>query len=303
VSDARLEFVACSKWYGQISALTDVSVSFGPGVTGLVGQNGAGKSTMMKLACGILRPNFGQVTLMGSSPTSAAARKFLGYASDADRYYERQTGAVFVAWMLRLSGFGRVDARRRAKQLLDELGLGEDMHRRIDTYSKGMRQRVKLAVALGHEPRVLLLDEPLTGLDPLARQDMTELIRRLGEQGVVVVVSSHVLHELQSVASQVVLIHQGRLLASGSVAEIREQMNDRPRRVRLSTDRPRVLASRLFDQDGITSVSIQGSAVEIAVAGGASVDPFLTQLGVDGLISELTALDDSLESVFGYLVK
>jgi len=303
MSEASLEFVAASKWYGQVSALTDVSVRFGPGVTGLVGQNGAGKSTMMKLASGILRPSFGQVLAMGSSPTRAATRRHLGYASDVDRYYERQTGATFVTWMLRVSGLTSAAARQRAVQLLEELGLGEKMHRRIDTYSKGMRQRVKLAVALGHEPRVLLLDEPLTGLDPIARQDMIELIRRLGEQGVAVVISSHVLHELQTVASRVVLIHQGRLLASGSIAEIRQQLNDRPRRVALATEQPRVLARRLFEQEGITSVAIKGARVEISTSGGALVDDFLTGLGAEGLVLELSALDDSLESVFGYLVK
>lgn len=303
MSDASLEFVAASKWYGQISALTDVSVRFGPGVTGLVGQNGAGKSTMMKLGCGILRPSHGQVMVMGANPTKASSRENLGYAADVDRYYERQPGVVFVAWMMRLSGFGRSDARVRARELLEELGLGDAMNRPINTYSKGMRQRVKLAVALGHRPRVLLLDEPLTGLDPIARQEMIELMRRLGSEGVAVIVSSHVLHELQAVADRVVLIHQGRLLAEGSVQEIRNQMNDRPRRMLVSTEQPREVASRLFSQEGIISVSLKRTGVEIETAGGAPVDRFLTELGADGLISELTAVDDSLESVFGYLVK
>lgn len=303
MSDASLEFVAASKWYGQISALTDVSVRFGPGVTGLVGQNGAGKSTMMKLGCGILRPSHGQVMVMGANPTKASSRENLGYAADVDRYYERQPGVVFVAWMMRLSGFGRSDARVRARELLEELGLGDAMNRPINTYSKGMRQRVKLAVALGHRPRVLLLDEPLTGLDPIARQEMIELMRRLGSEGVAVIVSSHVLHELQAVADRVVLIHQGRLLAEGSVQEIRNQMNDRPRRMLVSTEQPREVASRLFSQEGILSVSLKRTGVEIETAGGAPVDRFLTELGADGLISELTAVDDSLESVFGYLVK
>lgn len=303
MSDASLEFVAASKWYGQISALTDVSVRFGPGVTGLVGQNGAGKSTMMKLGCGILRPSHGQVMVMGANPTKASSRENLGYAADVDRYYERQPGVVFVAWMMRLSGFGRSDARVRARELLEELGLGDAMNRPINTYSKGMRQRVKLAVALGHRPRVLLLDEPLTGLDPIARQEMIELMRRLGSEGVAVIVSSHVLHELQAVADRVVLIHQGRLLAEGSVQEIRNQMNDRPRRMLVSTEQPREVASRLFSQEGILSVSLKRTGIEIETAGGAPVDRFLTELGADGLISELTAVDDSLESVFGYLVK
>lgn len=300
--EASLEFVATSKWYGQVSALTDVSVRFGPGVTGLVGQNGAGKSTMMKLAAGILRPSYGQVTIVGEPPWSPRARRNLGYASDIDRYYEQQSGYAFVSWMLRLSGFGRGAARRRAAELLEELGLTDAMHRKIAGYSKGMRQRVKLAVALGHSPRVLLMDEPLTGLDPIARQEVIALMRRLGDEGAAVVVSSHVLHELQTVADRVVLIHQGRMLASGAVAEIRDQIEDRPRRLFLAAASPRELAQRLFEQTDITDVSLTEGGVELSTQGGHSVYQFLTELGVAGLIDEVLPLDDSLESVFGYLV-
>lgn len=300
---ASLEFVATSKWYGQISALTDVSVRFTPGVTGLVGQNGAGKSTMMKLAVGLLRPSYGEVFINGQPPTVPKARARLGYCADVDRYYEYQTGHTFVDWMLRLSGMGGAAARQRATALLDELGLGEAMHRKIAGYSKGMRQRVKLAVALGHDPDILLMDEPLTGLDPVARQEMIELMRRLGESGTIVVVSSHVLHELESVAEQIVLVHQGSKLAEGTVAEIRDKINDRPRRVQLTTGRSRELAARLFSQPEITHVSITHGGVEIATEGGLGVDEFLTGLGAEGLVEEVIPLDDSLESVFGYLVK
>lgn len=302
-TNEALEFVATSKWYGQVSALTDVSVRFEPGVTGLVGQNGAGKSTMMKLASGLLRPSHGEVFLLGIPPTVPRARQNLGYCADIDKYYERQTGFTFVQWMLRLSGSGGSAARRRASELLDELGLGEAMHRKIAGYSKGMRQRVKLAVALGHAPRVLLMDEPLSGLDPVARQEMIALMRRLGDAGAIVVVSSHVLHELQSVADRIVLIHQGRMLAAGTVSEIRDQIDDRPRRVQLTSPDPRGLAGRLFGQDEITHVSITDSGVEIATDGGHGVDEFLTGLGAEGLIEQVVPLDDSLESVFGYLVK
>ena len=300
---ASLEFVLTSKWYGQVSALTDVSVKFTPGVTGLVGMNGAGKSTMMKLATGLLRPSFGEVFINGQSPTSPKARKRLGYCSDIDQYYEHQSGLDFVQWMLRLSGMKGRDARDRAASLLEELGLGEPMHRKIGGYSKGMRQRVKLAVALGDDPDVLLMDEPLTGLDPVARQEMSELMRRLGEGGAVVVVSSHVLHELQTVAQRIVLINQGRKLAEGTVADIRDKIDDRPRRVRLTTSQPRELAARLFEQPEIINVSITVGGVEIASEGGHGVDAFLTGLGAEGLVEEVIPLDDSLESVFGYLVK
>ena len=297
-----LEFVAASKWYGQVSALTDITVSFTPGVTGLVGQNGAGKSTMMKLAAGLLRPSYGEVFILGEPPTSPRARRHLGYCADIDRFHENQSGVGFVTWMLRLSGFSGGEAKRRARELLGELGLGDAMGRRIAGYSKGMRQRVKLAVALGHDPRVLLLDEPLTGLDPIARQEMIALMRRMGERGAVVVVSSHVLHELQSAADRVVLVHRGRQLAVGTVADIRAEIADRPRRIRLTASSARALAGRLFEIDEITDVAVVDGGVEISTSGGLHVDEFLSGLGIEGLIEEIVPLDDSLESVFGYLV-
>lgn len=300
---AALEFVATSKWYGQVSALTDVSVRFEPGVTGLVGQNGAGKSTMMKLASGLLRPSFGDVLLMGQSPTIPRVRAQLGYVADVDRYYEHQSGLVFVTWMLRISGMGGREAKRRAVELLEELGLSDAMRRPISGYSKGMRQRVKIAVALGHRPKVLLLDEPMTGLDPVARQEMAALMRRLGSEGVVVVVSSHVLHELQSVADQIVVVNQGRMLAEGNIAEIRDKLDDQPRRILLVTDTPRALVPRLMGSEEVVKVEIVRNGVEISTESSVGVDSFLTAIGAEGLIDELLPLDDSLESVFGYLVK
>lgn len=302
-SDAALEFFAASKWYGQVSALIDISVHFAPGVTGLVGQNGAGKTTMMKLACGLLRPSYGSVSLMGEAPTMPRARRHLGYCPDIDKYYEDQSGHKFVTWMLRLSGDSARVASRRAAELLEHLDMREAMHRRIAGYSKGMRQRVKLAIALGHDPSVLLLDEPLTGLDPVGRQEMLEQMRRLGSEGVVVVVSSHVLHELQSAADRVVLVHQGRMLAEGSVADIREQIYDRPRKILLTSNEPRDLAGRLFKQKSVIDVKITDSGVEISTQGGSGVNEFITDLGIAGHVEEVVPLDDSLESVFGYLVK
>jgi ABC-2 type transport system ATP-binding protein len=298
-----LEFLATSKWYGQVSALTDVSVRFGPGVWGLIGQNGAGKSTLIKLAAGLLRPSHGEVRLLGMPPTRPAARRHLGYCPDIDRYYEDLAGRRFVEWMLRLGGGRRRVAAARARALLVELGLEADLERPIREYSKGMRQRVKLAVALGRDPAVLLLDEPLTGLDPVARQEMLALLRRRGAAGACVVVSSHVLHELQSVVDGVVVIHQGRKLAEGRVGEIREQMLDRPRRFFLGSDDPRRLAARLFDQDAVVQVLLADGGVEMSTGGGAGVDAFLTGLGADGLLREILPLDENLESVFGYLVQ
>lgn len=298
----ELEFLAASKWYGQIAALSEVTVRFEPGVTGLVGQNGAGKSTLLKLACGLLRPSQGEVRVAGNSPVRASVRRHIGYCPDLDRYDEHLTGRECVTRMLRLSGLRRVRAGERAGELLRELGLGAAMDRTIAGYSKGMRQRVKLAQALGHDPEVMLLDEPLGGLDPMARHEVGELIRRLGESGRVVVVSSHILHELQTVASRVVLIHQGRLLAEGTVDDLREQMDDRPRKLFLRSGEPRALASRLFQMGPVSSVAMVMDGVQVETSGGEGFHEEITRLGAEGLVQEIVPRDDSLDSVFGYLV-
>lgn len=304
MSGASIEFVAVSKWYGQVSALTDLSCRLEAGVTGLVGQNGVGKSTMLKLTSGLLRPSQGEVLVCGRSPRHAEARRQLGFCPDLDRFYEAMTGRRFVAWMLRLHGVGGGRAYRRAGELLDQLGLGEAMHRRIGGYSKGMRQRVKLAQALAHEPKVLLLDEPLTGLDPLARHEMGVLIRELGSGGTAVLVSSHVLHELQSVAGRFLLVHQGRLLAEGTVDELREQLADRPRKLYVRSRRPRQLAQRLAALDTVIGLQVQEEGVLLDTRGGGELYQSMTAIGADGgdLIDELTPVDDNLEAVFGYLV-
>ncbi|MEM7205082.1 MAG: ABC transporter ATP-binding protein [Planctomycetota bacterium] len=304
MSPSALEFAGVSKWYGQVAAITEVSLRIGPGVTGLVGQNGAGKSTLMKLACGLLRPSLGQVRVNGGSPDRVATRRQIGFCPDLDRFYERLSGRRFVTWMLRASGLGRSAAATRAGEVLERLGLADAMDRQIRGYSKGMRQRVKLALTLAHEPAVVLLDEPLTGLDPVARHEVGELVRGLGHGGAAVLVSSHVLHELQAFADLFVLMHQGRIVAEGALAELRAQLAERPRRLALRSDQPRRLARRLCELDQVSAVEIDARGVVIETTGGAQLSQRLTALGAEsGLVRELLPLDDSLEAVFGYLVE
>lgn len=206
--EAILEFDGVTKWYGSVAALLDVSFDVRTDVVGLVGKNGVGKSTLMKLAVGLLAPSQGQVRVCGRPAQTLDARARIGFCPDFDRLYEPLSGVEFVAWMLRYHGFGRAQAKRRAEEVLAELGLAENMHRRIREYSKGMRQRVRLGQALAHGPSFVLLDEPMTGLDPVARAELSEQIRELPRRGVGVLVSSHVLHELEAVADRVVLVHQ-----------------------------------------------------------------------------------------------
>src|SRR5690606_4989176 len=249
-------------------------------------------STLLKLLAGLLSPDYGTVRVAGLDPRRPKARRSFGFCPDVDRYYENLSGVEFVTWMLRLSGFRRREARQRAEATLDRLGLGDAMRRSVGGYSKGMRQRVKLAQALAHEPRVVLLDEPMTGLDPLARHETGELLRSLAERGVAVVVSSHVLHELEAPARHVLRIHPGRLVAGGPVAELRRQAGDRPYRLAIGTPAPREVAARLSALPVVRGLRIAADAVEVETDAGEGLFDELTAIGTEGLVRELRPLDE-----------
>lgn len=300
----RLRYAAVSKWYGQVSALSEVSFEVGREVVGLVGRNGAGKSTLMKLATGLLRPSLGEVRIDGHLAASTEANAVLGFSPDLDKLYERCTGRQFVAWMLRLHGFSGRAAFARAGEVLDELGLGAHMGRRIREYSKGMRQRVRLAQALAHGPRVLLLDEPMTGLDPIARHELSEHVRRLGKSGLGVLVSSHVLHELEAIVDRVALVHQGRLIAEGAVSLLRDQLREQPHRIRIASSDARALAGRLTPFAHVIGLEIRDDSLDVALSGEPGFYKALTAIAAEptSLVLGVRPLDDSLASVFGYLV-
>lgn len=299
-----IECSRVSKWYGQVSALIDVSFHIDEGVIGLVGRNGAGKSTLMKLLSGLLVPTEGRVRIAGGDPTRPSTRRQLGYCPDIDIYYENLSGSRFVAWMLRLDGVPGRRARERSEEVLTRLGLEGAMRRPIRGYSKGMRQRVKLALALVHEPSAILLDEPMTGLDPVARHEMAVLIADLAKRGVTVLVSSHVLHELEGIAGRVLLVHQGRLVADGTVAQLRALLADRPYHLELRSTAPRELAEKLAVLELVTALRVGAESVEVETGGGAGLFESLSQLGASrpGLIDGIVPLDAGLEAVFGYLV-
>lgn len=308
MSDARqivLEFDSVTKWYGSVAALLDVSFQVRTEVVGLVGKNGVGKSTLMKLAVGLLDPSQGAVRVCGSDATTREARARIGFCPDFDRLYEPLSGVKFVSWMLRYHGVTSGEAKRRAEEVLTELGLAENMHRPIREYSKGMRQRVRLGQALAHRPQFVLLDEPMTGLDPVARAELSDLIRKLPQRGVGVLISSHVLHELEAVVDRVVLVHQGRLLADGKINDLRDQLPDRPHRLRLKGARLRELASQLTSWPEVEGVTFLSDGLEVSLSGhGAFYDRFTDLAGTwQGGIHELIPLDDDLAAVFGYLVE
>ena len=304
-SSTIMKFDSVTKWYGPVAALLDVSFDVRTEVVGLVGKNGVGKSTLMKLAVGLLAPSQGGVEVCGAPAQSLAARSRIGFCPDFDRLYEPLSGVAFVAWMLRYHGYGASAARRRAEEVLSELGLAENMRRPIREYSKGMRQRVRLGQALAHGPRFVLLDEPMTGLDPVARAELSEQIRGLPARGVGVLVSSHVLHELEAVVDRVVLVHQGRLLADGRITELRDQLPERPHRLRVRADRARDLAAELASWPQVEGLVVRDDALEVSLLGQRDFYDRLTSLAAEweGGLLEIAPLDDDLAAVFGSLVE
>lgn len=302
-----VEFRGVSKWYGNVIGVNKLTLGITPGVTGLLGPNGAGKSTFLQLATGQLRPSQGQVLLLGQRAwNNPALNRDFGLCPEQDAFYEWMTGRQFVDFCARLAGLPAVTAREATARVLDDVGMTEHADRAIGGYSKGMRQRTKMAQALVHDPLVLFLDEPLTGTDPIARRDLIAIIKRLADSGRSVILSSHVLHEVEAVTPRVVLINHGRLVAEGNVREIRDLIDSHPHRIVLKSEDDRALAAKLVTYDDVVGV-------ELARAGGGilvetrSPDAFygrLPRLALEAgtAIERVESDDDNLDAVFRYLV-
>ena len=296
-----------SKWYGQVIGLNDVSVEVPAGVTGLLGPNGAGKSTLMKLVTGQLKPSQGRVTVLGEPIWgNPALYARIGFCPEQDAFYDRMTGAEWVAALVRMHGLDNADAEAAARAALEVVDLWDVADRKIGSYSNGMRQRVKLAQALAHDPELLILDEPLAGLDPIARRRTIHRIREWGRQGKSVIVSSHILHEIEAMTSNILLIHNGRILAEGDVRQIRDLIDEHPHKVRIRAEQPRALARELLGAEDVLSLTFESSAVVVETA---TPDAFYVRLtalaasGAHGTIDEVSSPDDNLQAVFAYLVK
>ncbi|MHC5011837.1 MAG: ABC transporter ATP-binding protein [Planctomycetota bacterium] len=295
-----------SKWYGEVLGLNEVSANFGPGVTGLLGPNGAGKSTLMKLVCGMLRPNLGEVRVCGVAPFSnPAVMRRIGLCPEQDAAYPRAGVLDVLTYLTRLHGFSAREARTRSEAALRRVGLGHVLERSASTFSKGMRQRTKLAQALVHDPDVLILDEPLNGLDPPGRKELSAIIRELGAEGRCVVVSSHVLHEVQVLAERVLFLNWGRILADGTVAEIRAELPEFPLTVRVATTEPARLARCLLELDGVLRVERTDGGLEVLSRSPNELfDRIAAAAQVDGIpIGSLLPMDEDLEAVFRYLTR
>ena len=300
-----IEVERASKWFGDVVAVSDVSFAVGAGVTALLGPNGAGKSTILRLLCGLTQPSQGTVRVLGQNPHGTVGLyRHIGLVPQQEALFGGMTAERFVRLAAELQGLpAPLEAARRALGLVE---LDPADRRPVSTYSKGMRQRVKVAQAIVHEPTVVVLDEPLEGLDPRQRLHMIDLFRRLGESGRCVLVSSHVLDEVERFGSRVLVMAQGRLAAEGDFHAIRDLMDDRPHRLRLRTNDPRGLAAALVGSGAAIGVRVAGNdevmvdTVDVT-AFRRTVAPAAQAAGARLL--ELVPLDDDLESVFRYLVQ
>ena len=299
-----ISFRNVSKWFKGLVAVSDVSFDIGPGVTAVLGPNGAGKSTILRMLVGLTDADLGTVSVLGRDPRSdTEVLGKIGLVPQQEGVFARTRALDFVRLAAVLNGLPDADAAARAA--LDAVDLDADDTRFVDAYSKGMRQRVKLAQALVHQPEIIVADEPLNGLDPRQRVRLIEIFRRLGAEGRCVVVSSHVLDEVERFGSQVLMIAQGRLAAVGDFRAIRGLMDNRPHLIRLRSDNTRALTSTLLASGIVRGVQLVGAdAADVAVDDVAlfrrSIAPAARH--VDCTLTEVLPLDDDLESVFRYLV-
>ncbi len=303
-----------SKWYGPVIGVNQVTLELRPGITGLVGANGAGKSTLMRLLTGHLRPDLGFIQVSGHDVWSARAKRHIGYCPEVDSFYEEMSGRQFVEAMAQLCGYSARAARQRTEELLELVGMDDRAERKLAGYSKGMRQRIKLAQALIDDPELLVLDEPLSGIDPVGRAEFVALFHQLAARGKCLLVSSHELNELEKLTEQIAIMARGRIAVVGSVAEIRERLDDHPLTICIEIDPadaggPRGLAAALLHLPGVVAVEL---AEGIDGAGRLLVRArqprqFFEQFGRlvlerNQIIRRLETLDESTEAVLGYLL-
>ena len=304
----RVEVMNLSKWYGQVIGINNLNFNLGPGVTGFLGPNGAGKTTLIRLLTGQLKPSKGTASI-GGEPIWNNFRMIahVGYCPEMDAFWSFHTGLEFVYSTMRMQGFPDGEAQRLAQDAIAQVGMEEAMHKRIGGYSKGMRQRIKLAQAIAHDPPVLFLDEPLNGMDPVARRHTMAMVKQMGSNGKTVVVSSHVLHEVEEMTDTILLINHGRLLAEGNIYEIRRLIDTHPLQVTLRCDQVKVLTARLMEFEDVLSVHLDRERNQVTVETNLpeAFHARLPQLALDAgvRIESLWSPDENLEAVFDYLVR
>jgi ABC-2 type transport system ATP-binding protein len=303
---SEIVFADVSKFYGEVLGVNRVNLAIPRGITSLVGPNGSGKTTLMNLATGLLEPSEGRVEVLGLSPRDPE-RLFakLGYCAQWDAFPRGATGRQFVRFYLRLHGHDGTRADELARRAIERVGLSEAADRKVAAYSKGMRQRMRLAQALAHDPQVLILDEPLNGLDPMARAEMIALFQELAHEGRHVIISSHILHEVDLISDQVILLNEGYVVAEGNIRGVRSEMRDRPLQILVRCDRPSSLAARVFELDSVVEARIPEEGGLLV----STRDPdrfflLLNRIVLDSnlRVESVTPADEDVHAVYQYLI-
>jgi ABC-2 type transport system ATP-binding protein len=303
----QIVFDNVSKFYGEILGVNRVNLQIAPGITSLVGPNGAGKSTLMNLMTGLLRPTRGSVTITGirtDQPEQLFRR--VGYCTQFDSFPRGVTGREFISSFLLVHGFGRKQADRLCNASLAHVNLTEAGDRKVAAYSKGMRQRIRLAQAISHEPKVLILDEPLNGLDPMVRAETIALFRKLASEGLHLIISSHILHEVDMMSDRVVLLNNGYIVAEGNIHGVRDEMEEHPMQILIRCDNPSKLAAVVFGQDHVVEARLHEDRRGLFVRT-RDADQFyllLNRVVADGEINveSIAPVDDDLSAVYQYLI-
>jgi ABC-2 type transport system ATP-binding protein len=306
-SSQMIVFEDVSKFYGEILGVNRVNLSIAPGITSLVGPNGAGKTTLMNLMTGLLLPTRGEINILGVSPNQPEELfRLVGYCSQFDSFPKGVTGREFINMFLSVHGYSKREADDLTMQALERVNLTDAAGKKVAAYSKGMRQRVRLAQSIAHNPSVLILDEPLNGLDPMARAETIRLFRKLADEGLHLVISSHILHEVDMMSDCVVLLNNGYVVAEGDVHGVRDEMEEHPMQILIRCDRPAVLAARVFEQDGIVEARIHDDRQGLFIK---TRDADKFYLLLNGIVSEgqlnlesVTPVDDDLSAVYQYLI-
>jgi ABC-2 type transport system ATP-binding protein len=305
-ADRRVIIENVSKFYGEVLGINNVNLSIPPGITGLVGPNGSGKTTLMNLMVGLIRPTRGSIRILGV-PTDDPEELFrmVGYSTQYDAFPAGLTGYQFIYSYLRIHGFDHPKADRMTWEAIARVGLAEAAERKVAGYSKGMRQRIKLAQSIAHRPSVLILDEPLNGLDPMARSEVIALFRDLSEAGLHVIVSSHILHEVDLISDQVVLINGGYIVAEGDIGGVRDEMEEEhPVQVLIRCDRPSLLASKVFEHDHVVEARLHEGGLLVRTRNADRFYMLLNKVVLETGITIETVMptDSDVNAVYQYLI-